>query len=209
VFEALGMTEISTFISGCPARPAPAGAVGWPQPGRRVAVLAEDGGPAAPGEPGELCVAADDPGLFLGYWGAPDETAARFRDGWFRTGDLVVQGADGAIRYQGRADDLMNAGGYRVAPAEVERVFEALPGVAEAAACAVAVREGVEVIALFYRPEGDPLPEAALAAAAEAGLARYKQPRLYVPLPALPRGANAKLDRRALRALWQERRGTP
>jgi len=197
VFEALGMSEVSTYISACPGRPAPEGAVGWPQPGRRVAVLDPDGRAA---DTGELAVAADDPGLFLGYWGAPDETAARFRDGWFLTGDLVAQDPDGAIRYLGRADDLMNAGGYRVAPLEVERVFDAHPGIAESAACAVAVREGVEVIALFYRPAGDPLPEAELQAHAEARLARYKQPRLFVPLDALPRGANNKLNRRALRA---------
>ena len=209
VFEALGMSEVSTYVSAHPGRPAPAGATGWPQPGRRVAILDDAGHPVPPGTPGEICVAGDDPGLFLGYWGAPDETAARFRDGWFRTGDLVAAEADGAIRYLGRADDLMNAGGYRVAPGEVERVFEALPGVAEAAACAVEVRPGVEVIALFYRPAGAALPEAALAAQAEANLARYKQPRLYVALDALPRGANAKLNRRALRALWQERRATP
>lgn len=202
VFEALGMSEVSTYISAHPGRPAPEGATGWPQPGRRIAILREDGHEAAEGEPGQLAVGADDPGLFLGYWGAPEETAARLRDGWFLTGDLVARGPDGAIRYLGRADDLMNAGGYRVAPGEVERVFDALPGVAESAACAVEVKPGVEVIALFYRPEGAPLAESALTAHAEANLARYKQPRLYVALEALPRGANAKLNRRALRAAW-------
>lgn len=204
IHEALGMSEISTFVSGCPERPAPADAVGWPQPGRRIAVLRDDGTPAGPGEAGQLAVARDDPGLFLGYWGAPDETAARLRDGWFLTGDLVVQGEDGAIRYLGRTDDLMNAGGYRVAPAEVERVFEALPGIAECAAASVEVKAGVEVIALFYRPEADPLPEAALAAHAAAHLARYKQPRLWLPRATLPRGANGKLNRRALRAGWRD-----
>jgi acyl-coenzyme A synthetase/AMP-(fatty) acid ligase len=205
ILEALGMSEVSTFISAPPGRAVPPGATGWPQPGRRVGVLRPDGTPAGPDEAGELCVAADDPGLFLGYWGAPDETAARFCDGWFRTGDMVAQGADGAIRYLGRADDLMNAGGYRVAPAEVERAFDDLPGLAECAATAVEVRPGVEVIALFYRPTVETLSEAVLAAHAEARLARYKQPRLFVPLAELPRGANAKLNRRALRALWQER----
>lgn len=207
VLQALGMSEVSTFISAPPGRPLPEGAVGWPQPGRRIAVLAEDGTPVATGQPGELCVAATDPGLFLGYWGAPDETAARLRDGWFHTGDMVAEGPGGAIRYLGRADDLMNAGGYRVAPAEVERAFEGLAGLAECAATAVEVGPGVEVIALFYRPSAEALPEASLAAHAEARLARYKQPRVYVPLAELPRGANAKLNRRALRALWHDREG--
>jgi acyl-coenzyme A synthetase/AMP-(fatty) acid ligase len=202
LFEALGMSEVSTFISACPARPAPQGAVGWPQPGRRIAVLDADGQPVLPGQPGELAVAGSDPGLFLGYWGAPDETAAKIRNGWFLTGDQVAQDDGGAVRYLGRADDMMNAGGYRVAPLEIERVFDAHPGIAESAAVAVPVRAGVEVIALFYRPAGAPLSDKALHAHAEANLARYKQPRLYLPLEALPRGANNKLNRRALRLSW-------
>jgi acyl-coenzyme A synthetase/AMP-(fatty) acid ligase len=202
VFEALGMSEVSTFISASPARPAPPGAVGWPQPGRRIAVLDDAGAPVPTGEPGELAVADTDPGLFLGYWGAPDETAAKFRGGWFLTGDQVAQDAGGAVRYLGRADDMMNAGGYRVAPLEVERVFDAHPGVAESAAVAVPVRAGVEVIALFFRPTDTAPDDDALRAHAEANLARYKQPRLYVPLDALPRGANNKLNRRALRQSW-------
>lgn len=200
IFEALGMSEVSTFVSGAPARPAPPGAVGWPQPGRRIAVLDEDGRES---DSGELAVAATDPGLFLGYWGAEDETRARFRDGWFLTGDRVRRDAEGALRYEGRADDMLNAGGFRVSPLEIEKVFDALPGVAESAAVAVRVKAETEVIALFYRPEAAPLSEAALHAAAEASLARYKQPRLYVAVDALPRGANAKLNRRALRQGWR------
>jgi len=207
IHEALGMSEVSTFVSASPDRPAPPGAVGWPQPGRRIAVLDAAGQPVPPGSPGQLAVHRGDPGLFLGYWNAPEETAARMAGEWFLTGDMVSQDPDGptagAIRYLGRADDLMNAGGYRVAPLEVERVFDALPAIAESAACAVELRPGVQVIALFYRPAGDPLPEAALQAHADAHLARYKQPRLFIPRAALPRGANNKLNRRALREGWR------
>lgn len=197
------MSEVSTFVSASPARPAPSGAVGWPQPGRRIAVLDDAGAPMPPGEPGELAVADTDPGLFLGYWNAPDETAAKFRGGWFLTGDQVAQDEGGAVRYLGRADDLMNAGGYRVAPLEVERVFDAHPDIAESAAVAVQVKSGVEVIALFYRPAAGALTETDLRTHAEANLARYKQPRLFVALQALPRGANNKLNRRALRQGWR------
>jgi acyl-coenzyme A synthetase/AMP-(fatty) acid ligase len=81
----------------------------------------------------------------------------------------------------------------------VERAFDAHPGVAESAAVAVAVREGVDVIALAYVPAGaDPGVEE-LQAHAQNVLARYKQPRLYRAVTALPRGANNKLDRRRLR----------
>ena len=203
VFEALGMSEVSTYVSASPARPAPDGAVGWPQPGRRVAVLDGDGTELPPGAAGQLAVHRCDPGLFLGYWGAEAETVTRFHGDWFLTGDMVSQDESGAIRYLGRSDDLMNAGGYRVAPLEVERAFDSLPGLAESAAVALEVKPGVQVIALFYRPDAAPLPEADLQAYAARHLARYKQPRLYIPVEALPRGANNKLNRRALRDGWR------
>jgi acyl-coenzyme A synthetase/AMP-(fatty) acid ligase len=114
------MSEVSTFISASPARPAPPGASGYPQPGRRVAVLDADGAPVPRGAPGTLAVHRDDPGLFLGYLNQPEDTAARFAGDWFLTGDTVSMADDGAITYLGRDDDMMNAGGYRVSPLEVE-----------------------------------------------------------------------------------------
>ena len=209
VHEALGMSEVSTFVSASPARPAPPGISGYPQPGRRLAVLGPDGAPVPPGEAGVLAVAADDPGLFLGYWNQPDETAARFAGGWFLTGDVVAQAPDGGIRYLGRDDDMMNAGGYRVSPLEVERAFEDCPGVADCAAVELPVSAEASVIGLFYVPAGPEPDTAALQAHAEGRLARYKQPRLWTPLAALPRGANGKLNRRALRAHWQDRKANP
>ena len=78
VHEALGMTEVSTYISGSPERPALPGTAGWVQAGRRVAVLGEDGVPLARGEVGALAVHRADPGLMLGYVGDETATAARF-----------------------------------------------------------------------------------------------------------------------------------
>ena len=204
VFEALGMSEVSTYVSACPARPAPAGTAGFPQPGRRVAVLGEDGAPVPRGAAGQLAVDAADPGLMLGYWRAEAETAARFRDGWFLTGDMVTMEEDGAIRYLGRDDDILNAGGYRVSPLEVERAFDAHPGIAESAAVELPVKEGVSVIALCYVPAETPLDDETLAAHGAAQLARYKQPRLFLARDALPKGANNKLNRRALREGWKD-----
>ncbi|MFN3952968.1 MAG: class I adenylate-forming enzyme family protein [Pararhodobacter sp.] len=199
IFEALGMSEVSTYVSASPSRPAPAGTLGYAQPGRRLAVLGADGAPVARGEAGELAIDTRDPGLFLGYWGDEGATNARRRNGWFVTGDTVSMDADGAIRYLGRDDDMLNAGGFRVSPLEIERVFDAHAGIAESAAVEMPVREGVSVIALFYVPRGEPPSEAALNEHAKAQLARYKHPRLYRACPALPRGANNKLNRRSLR----------
>ncbi len=205
VHEALGMTELSTYVSGSPARPARAGSAGWVQAGRRVAVLGEDGAPLPRGAQGVLAVHRSDPGLMRGYLGDAAATAARFQGDWFVTGDLAEMAGDGAIFYRGRADDLMNAGGYRVSPLEVEAAMAGCPGLGDCAVTEVEVKPGVRVIGCFYVAEGVPeeceLDEAALAAHAGAHLARWKQPRLWVRLDALPRSANNKLNRRALAGL--------
>lgn len=193
--EAMGMSECSTFLSGSPARPAPAGSAGYPQPGRRVAILSDAGEPLTPGQPGILAVHRSDLGLFLGYLGQPEETAAKFQGDWFLTGDLAVQAEDGAISTLGRADDMMNAGGFRVAPAEVEDVLVPVPGAGDVAVTELPV-PGASIIAAFWT--GPAAPEA-MRAAAETGLARYKQPREFIRIDALPRTPTGKINRRALR----------
>lgn len=204
--EAYGMSECSTFLSGAPGRPAPAGAVGYPQPGRRVAILGADGRAVPRGTPGTIAVHRDDPGLFLGYLGAEDATAARFAGDWFLTGDRGVMAEDGAVTVLGREDDLMNAGGFRVAPEEVEEALAAHPAIAEVAACELRVSAVASVIGAFYVAAA-PLSEAELEAFAAARLARHKCPRIWVSVPALPRGPTGKLMRRALRADWEGRHG--
>ncbi|MBW4708841.1 acyl--CoA ligase [Roseobacter sp. YSTF-M11] len=198
VFEAYGMSECSTFISGAPGAPADPGALGRPQPGRRVALLDADG-PVPVGQEGTIAVHRDDPGLMLGYLNAPEETAARFQGDWFLTGDQGVMSETGQITYLGRNDDMMNAGGYRVSPIEVESVLTALPGISAVAVTDVEVKADARVIAAFYTgPEA--LDDQLLRTYVSDKLARYKQPRLYFHMPELPLGANGKILRRALRA---------
>lgn len=201
--EAMGASEISTFLSGGPARPAPAGTAGFAQRGRHLAILADDGTPLAHDQPGALAVRRDDPGLFLGYLGQPDETAARFRGAWFLTGDQAVQGRDGAITLLGRADDIMNAGGFRVAPPEIEEVLATHPGAGEVAAAELAVGPGSSIIAAFWT---GPAEAADLRSLAETALARYKQPRDYIRVEALPRTPTGKINRRALRDQFRKDR---
>lgn len=199
VHEALGMSEVSTYVSANPARPAPDGATGYPQRGRHLAVLGDDGKPVPRGTPGTLAVHRSDPGLMLHYLDAPDETAARFSGDWFLTGDGVTMAEDGAITFLGRADDMMNAGGFRVSPLEVEAVLATHPGITEVACTEVEVRQDTSVIGAFYSAP-EPLDEAELAAFAAERLARYKRPRLFIRLDTLPRNRNGKIDRRALRS---------
>ncbi|MCB1310391.1 MAG: acyl--CoA ligase [Sedimentitalea sp.] len=198
LYEAYGMSECSTFISSSPAHPARGEALGQPQTGRRVAILGDEG-PVPQGEPGIIAAHRGDPGLMLGYLNAPEETEARMRGEWFLTGDLGAMAVDGQISYLGRNDDMMNAGGYRVSPLEVEAVLNAHPGITQAGVTDIEVRQDARIIVAFYTGPAE-LDESALSAYVRDKLARYKQPRAYVHLPALPAGANGKLLRRALRA---------
>jgi acyl-coenzyme A synthetase/AMP-(fatty) acid ligase len=99
-----------------------------------------------------LCIPADDPGLMLGYWHQPEETAAMFRDGWFLTGDFARRDADGYVWFIGRRDDLINSFGYRVSPHEVERVLTEHPAVLDAAAAGEEVGPGKVVVAAWVVP---------------------------------------------------------
>jgi len=201
LYEALGQSEISTFISSSPSVPPKPGHVGKPQPGRRVAILPQEGGnaPLPPGERGLIAVHRSDPGLMLGYWRRPEEDAAATRGDWFITGDLGMMDEGGYVAHQGRADELMNAMGYRVSPVEVESVIAEHPGVAEAAVAQIEARTGVAIIAAFVvRAVGEQVSAETLDAYAGERLARYKRPRQYIFIDALPRTLNGKLRRAAL-----------
>ncbi|WP_299741674.1 class I adenylate-forming enzyme family protein [uncultured Tateyamaria sp.] len=200
LFEAYGMSECSTFISASPAHPAKTGTLGQPQAGRHVAILGDDG-PVPRGTPGTIAVHRSDPGLMLEYLHAPDDTAARFDGNWFLTGDLGAMDEDGQITYLGRNDDMMNAGGYRVSPLEVEAALADAPGLTGVGATQIEVKPGVFIIVAFYTAAA-PLDEDSLRAYVDTKLARYKHPRAYVHLPMLPTGANGKLVRRRLPLFW-------
>ncbi|WP_170368545.1 class I adenylate-forming enzyme family protein [Ruegeria arenilitoris] len=201
LYEAYGMSECSTFISSSPSHPARGDSLGQPQPGRRVAILGPDG-PVPQGQEGTIAIHRSDPGLMLTYLNAPDEARARMQGDWFLTGDQGAMAVDGQITYLGRDDDMMNAGGYRVSPVEVESVLSRFPGISQVGAAAVEVKPDTFVIAAFYSgPEK--LDETALRAYVEANLARYKQPRAFIHLPELPTGGNGKLLRRALPAYFK------
>ena len=201
LYEALGMSEVSTYVSSGPTIPVRPGSPGRPQPGRCVAILPVEGEPVPlpPGETGLLAVHRSEPGLMLGYWQRPEEEAAVMRGDWFAGGDLASLDGDGYLWFHGRNDDLMNAMGYRVSPVEVEAVLAAHPDVAEVGVAELAVRADVRVIAAFVVPRPGTAPEAAgLIAWCNERLAGYKCPREIRFLEALPRTANGKVQRKRL-----------
>ncbi|SHH16651.1 class I adenylate-forming enzyme family protein [Marivita hallyeonensis] len=197
LFEAFGMSECSTFISTNPKSPEVAPqSLGWPQPGRRVTIL-DDSGPVDSGHPGIIAIHKSDPGLMLGYLNDQIATEHRYQGDWFLTGDMGHMTPQGDIHYHGRADDMMNAGGYRVSPIEVETALLAHPDIAEVGVTDIEIKQDIRVIAAFYVADR-PLDEDALKNWASNRLARYKQPRLFRRIAALPRNANGKLLRKTL-----------
>ncbi|QIE44433.1 acyl--CoA ligase [Pseudohalocynthiibacter aestuariivivens] len=201
IFEAYGLSECSTFLSGSPSQPAPPGTLGRPQPGRRVAILGDDG-PVPIGTPGVISVHRADPGLMLGYEGAAEATAAKMQGDWFRTGDLGQMDADGAITYLGRDDDMMNAGGFRVSPLEVEAALADCPGIGQIAVTDIEIKTDVRIIAAFYTSD-TPQKDADLRAYASTKLADYKQPRAYYRVDHIPANANGKVARKSLHSLLE------
>lgn len=189
LFEAFGMSEISTYISSSPAVPIRRGSPGKPQPGRSVTIL--DGG--------LIAVHRTDPGLMLRYWNRPEEDALVWHGEWFTGGDLGRVDADGYVWLEGRADEIMNAGGFRVSPIEVESVIAQHPDVAEVGVAEVRVSEDTAIIGAFIVPASGHSPdEKSILAFTQERLAAYKCPRLIRFVTNLPRTANGKLIHKAL-----------
>lgn len=197
LYESLGMSEISTFISSGPHHETPDEAMGNPQPGRHVAVLGDDGTPVPLGEAGVLAVHQSDPGLMVRYWRDDERTRESYVGEWFQTGDRAVMSEGGALTYLGRNDDLMNAQGYRVAPQEVEAALSLHPSVSECGVAEMTVEDGLSIIAAWVVVE-EAVEATALRDHCGLHLAGYKIPRSFFRLDGLPRTANGKVQRRAL-----------
>ena len=201
IYEAFGMSECSTFISSCPQTTTPAESVGRPQTGRRVAIV-DDKGPIGIGKQGMIAVSSHDQGLMIGYHNAVEVMGNRLVGEWFLTGDQGRMAQSGDITYCGRSDDMMTAGGYKISPIEVETALQEHPDITDIAVTELEIKPDVRVIVAFYTAAAS-LNEPGLKHYAAARLARYKQPRLYVHIPALPMGANNKVLRRKLRDFYK------
>ena len=202
IYEGLGMTECSYYISQprwCEIRP---GATGFIQPGHDARLLDPTTvQEVARGDEGMLAIRRSDPGLLLRYWNRPDETAAVFRGDWYLTGDYARIDRDGYLWFLGRRDDLINTFGYRVSPHEVERVLKDHPGIADCAAIGEVVSPTKTVVAAYVVPRpGSALQTDDVIAYARQHLAAYKAPRIVHVVNDLPRTRNGKVLRRALAA---------
>lgn len=198
IYEAVGMSEFSYYLSQSKYRPIRAGSAGFPQPGHNIQLLDPETRQAVPqGEEGMICVPLEDPGLFLKYWNLPEETAKYKHDGWFFTGDYAKYDEDGYIWFLGRKDDIIKSFGYRVSPYEIERVMKAHPAVADCAAVGEALEKDKLLVVAYVIPQpGSTTSADELQSYAKAHLAAYKTPKTIYLANEFPRTKNGKILRK-------------
>jgi acyl-coenzyme A synthetase/AMP-(fatty) acid ligase len=201
IFEAVGMSEFSYYLSQSVHRPIRAGSAGFPQPGHDIQLLdPETLQPVARGEEGMISVPESDPGLFLRYWNQPEETAKYRHDGYFFTGDYAKLDEDGYLWFLGRKDDIIKSFGYRVSPYEVERVLKSHSSVADCACIGEEVEKDKLLVVAYVIPQPgtDPSAEQLLSFGQEH-LAAYKAPKRIYLAKEFPRTKNGKILRREIR----------
>ncbi len=201
--EGYGLSEATTAVSGHSAdmvrKP---GSVGKPLPGIEVRVVDEHDQDVPTGELGELLVRG--PNLMQEYYQMPDETNKALRGGWLYTGDMAKLDEDGYIYIVERKKDLIIRGGLNVYPRDAEEVLQRHPAVMECAVVGVpSERMGEEVLAYVVLQPGKEATAEELIKFCQQSLANYKTPAFVEFIPALPRNAIGKIDRKVLRAKRQ------
>ncbi|MFI4964367.1 MAG: AMP-binding protein [Caulobacterales bacterium] len=193
ILERYGMSEAVIITSNPLDGERIPGSVGYPLPGVELRVAGGE-------QTGVLQIRG--PSVFSAYWRMPQKTAEEFTaDGFFVTGDVGRQDADGRVWISGRAKDLIISGGYNVYPKEIELVLDDLAGVTESAVIGLPHPDFGEGVAAVVIGAGD---EAALIAECRRRLAPYKSPKRIVFVDDLPRNAMGKVQKNLLRDRYRD-----
>jgi acyl-CoA synthetase (AMP-forming)/AMP-acid ligase II len=198
VVEAYGMTEASHQMASNPLPPAPRrpGTVGVGT-GVRLGIMTDDGAVLQHGSPDAGEVVIQGPNVIDGYSNNPEANAASFVDGWFRTGDQGTIDVGGYLSLIGRLKEMINRGGEKIAPREIDDVLKQHPAVGEAVAFgAPHPAWGEEVVAAVVLKE--PVDERELIAFARERLADYKVPKKVYIVDKIPTTATGKIQRRTV-----------
>ena len=200
LIESYGMTEAAHQMASNPLPPAvrKPGSVGLAA-GPEVAIMGDDGALLAAAEIGEIVIRG--PNVTAGYENNPKANDEGFRDGWFRTGDQGTQDAQGYISLTGRLKEIINRGGEKVSPREVDEILMDHPAVAQVVCFGMPHDKlGEEVAAAVVLREGQQATERELQAFVSARVADYKVPKKILLLDEIPKGATGKLQRIGLAA---------
>jgi 2,3-dihydroxybenzoate-AMP ligase len=167
-------------------------------------IVGPDGRDCPPGEPGELLVRG--PGIFGGYYRAPELNAAAFTGGWFRTGDVVRLHPSGNLVVESRINDLINRAGEKISAAEIEDLLHQLPEVDRAAVVAVPDPESGERVCACIVPAAgcEPTVAGLRAALTQMGIAAFKLPERLCLIDEIPLTAIGKVDKGAIRRMARD-----
>ncbi|KAL7003403.1 putative CoA ligase ccl9 [Sarracenia purpurea var. burkii] len=197
VLEAYAMTEASHQMASNPLPedgPHKSGSVGKPV-GLEMAILSENGVQQESGKTGEVCIRG--PNVTKGYKNNPEANKAGFQFGWFHTGDLGFFDPDGYLHLVGRIKELINRGGEKISPIEVDAVLLSHPGVAQAVAFGVPDdKYGEEINCAVIPREGSNIDEAEVLSFCKKNLAAFKAPKKVFITDSLPKTATGKIQRR-------------
>ncbi len=204
VLDYYGLTESYPLVANFPFMEVREGSMGRPMPGWDVQILDQDERPVPPGERGEICLRArSNPHYPLGYWNRPDDSREVFGGDWFHTKDAASMDEDGYFWYEGRADDVIIAAGYRIGPFEVESACLEHAAVREAAAVASPDEVKGNVVKAFIVLAEGHAPSDELAADirrfVRARLSAYAYPRRIEFVADLPKTLTGKIRRGELR----------
>jgi len=207
--EILSLYGMSETFCACIVTPPGASnglRTGKPLAGIGTRLVTTQGQSAGSSEAAELWL--QHPGLALGYANRPEQTAAQFRDGWFRTGDLFAMDADGYFSHQGRSDELVKISGQWVQPGELEEAVAGDPSISEAACVQATDADGFQTLAMFVAARGGTADALAAAGrACEEKLPRFKRPKWIRVIAELPRTATGKIQRFKLREMIERELG--
>ena len=204
--EQYGQTECDLVVGFCSEiMDIVPGAIGRAVPGHRVEIINPDGRIAAPGELGEIAVKAPDPVMFLGYWKNARATEEKFIGDWMRTGDYGRKDKDEIFWFSGRQDDIIESGGFRIGPGEVEDCLMGHPAVALVGVIGVADPIRGEIVKAFILPRAGVTPDKALEKSIQdhvkKRLEAHAYPREVVFVTDMPRTKTGKILRNELRKL--------
>jgi acetyl-CoA synthetase len=207
--EQYGQTECDLVIGYCSQIMAIVpGAIGRAVPGHTVEVINPDGQFAGPDELGEIAVQAPDPVMFLEYWKNPEATRKKFIGDWMRTGDFGRKDPDGNFWFGGRQDDIIESGGFRIGPGEVEDCLMKHPAVALVGVIGVPDPVRGEIVKAFILPRSGVTPDKALEQNIQAHVKKrleaHAYPREVVFVAEMPRTKTGKILRNKLRELHED-----
>jgi len=200
LIESYGMTEATHQMASNPLPPAvrKPGSVGVAA-GPEIAIMSEDGGLLAPGGIGEIVIRG--PNVTAGYESNPKANAEAFTNGWFRTGDQGTLDAEGYLSLTGRLKEIINRGGEKISPREVDEILMDHPAVAQVVCFGMPhPKLGEEVAAAIVLREGQQATERELQDFVGKRAADFKVPKRILILDEIPKGATGKLQRIGLAA---------